>query len=294
MREFVLMTDSDSEIPYYFAEEYDIPVFLMPYTLNGKEDLFDLGKTTDFDGFYKALRGGADASTSTRSVLDIQEFFEEELKKGKDILYLCFSSQLSGHYNLSLMAREEALKNYPDARIEIVDTLSISLGAGILVYHAAKLKKNGMGLDELKNWVEEHKLNALHFFCVDDLSYFKKTGRVSAVAATLGTMLDLKPFLILTKEGKIIVSDKVKGKKKVVKYIADKVANSYVADGVCDDLLVILHCDENIEQAKALEAQITEKCKFNNVWSLNVGPVITCHCGPTVLAACLLGKEREV
>jgi DegV family protein with EDD domain len=292
MREFVLMTDSDTEIPYTFAEEHDIPVFLMPYTLDGKESLFDLGKTTDFEGFYKALRDGKDALTSTRSTYDIQLFYEDILKEGKDILYLCFSSQLSSHYDLACMAREAALENYPDARIEIVDTLSISMGAGLLVYHAQKLKDQGKTLDEIKDWVENNKLNALHFFSVDDLKYLKKTGRVSAVSATLGTMLDIKPVLVLTKEGKIVANDKVKGKKKLIKYLTDKVVKNYVDDEIGKDLFVIMYGD-NREQAEELRDSVLKEVSFNNVWLQHVGPVIGCHCGPSVMAALIMGHQRE-
>ena len=123
MREFVIMTDSDTEIPYWFADENEIPVFLMPYTLDGKEILFDLGRNTDYKAFYARLREGAEATTSTRSPVEIEEFYEEILKQGKDILYICFSSKLSAHYELSLMAREEVLKRYPEARITVVDSV---------------------------------------------------------------------------------------------------------------------------------------------------------------------------
>ena len=293
MREFVLMTDSDTEIPYTFAEEHNIPVFLMPYTLDGEESLFDLGKTTDFEGFYKALREGKDALTSTRSTLDIQEFYEDILKEGKDILYLCFSSQLSSHYNLSLMARDAALENYPDARIEVVDTLSISMGAGLLVYHAAKMKEQGKSLDEIKDWVENNKLKALHFFSVDDLKYLKKTGRVSAVSATLGTMLDIKPVLVLTREGKIVANEKVKGRKKLIKFLTDKIVKNYEDNEIGRDLLVIIYGD-NREQAEELRDSILKEVHFENVWMQHVGPVIGCHCGPSVMACLIMGHEREL
>ena len=92
MREFVVMADSDSEIPYQYADAHQLPVFLMPYTIDGQEALFDLGRTTDFKAFYDKLRAGAEASTATRPPADIQAFFEEQLKQGKDILYISFSS----------------------------------------------------------------------------------------------------------------------------------------------------------------------------------------------------------
>ncbi len=293
MREFVIMTDSDTEIPYTFAEKHKIPVFLMPYTLNGEEKLFDLGKTTDFEGFYKSLREGANASTSTRSTYEIQCFYEEILKTKKDILYLCFSSQLSAHYELAQMAKKAALENYPEARIEIVDSLGISMGAGLLVYHAIRLKEEGKALDEIKQWLLDNRMRSLHFFSVDSLNYLKKTGRVSAVTATLGTMLDLKPILTLTREGKIVAFDKVKGKKKVVKYLVELAQKNYVEDELCKELMVIMHGD-NLSQAQELKQQIEQKLEFKNIWFMDVGPVIGSHCGPGVMAFLMMGKEREL
>lgn len=293
MREFVIMTDSDTEIPYTFAEAHNVPVFLMPYTLDGKESLFDLGKTTDYAGFYASLRAGASASTSTRSTYEIQCFFEDILKEGKDILYICFSSQLSAHYELAEMARKAALENHPEARIEIVDSLGIAMGAGLLVYHAVKQKEAGRSLDEIRQWLLDNRMRSLHFFSVDSLNYLKKTGRVSAVTATLGTMLDLKPILTVTREGKIVAFDKVKGRKKVVKYLADTVEKNYVEDDICKELMVVCHAD-NKEQAEALKAAIEERLDFKEIWLVDVGPVIGCHCGPGTMAFLMMGKEREI
>jgi len=293
MQEFVIMTDSDTEIPYYFADAHDLPVFLMPYTLNGEDRLFDLGRNTDYKGFYEKLREGAEASTATRPPKDIQDFFEGIIKNNKDILYICFSSQLSSHYELAEIAREEALKNYPNARIEIIDSLGIAMGAGLLVYHAVKLQEEGKSFDEIAGFVKSNRMRSLHFFSVDSLKYLQHTGRLSAVTATIGSILDLKPILTLTQKGKIVAFDKVKGRKKVVKYLADLAAENYVDDDLCKELLVICHGD-NFEQAKALEAEITGRLEFKNVWFLDIGPVIGCHCGPGVMAFLMMGKERTV
>lgn len=292
MREFVIMTDSDTEIPYWFADENDVPVFLMPYTLDGEEKLFDLGRNTDFKGFYDRLRAGAEATTSTRSPLEIQEFFEDIIKDGKDILYICFSSQLSAHYELSLGAREEALRNYPDARITIIDSLSICVGAGLLVYHAVMLKKQGKSFDEIAAWVEEYKLRAHHYFTVDNLMYLKRTGRLSAMTATLGTILDLKPVLTITREGKIVAFDKVKGKRKVTKYLVDKAVECAADEEICKELAVICHGD-NPEQAALLKQELEARMDFKEIWLTDVGPVIGCHTGPGVVALLFMGKERE-
>ena len=176
MRNYVIVTDSDTEIPYTFADAHQIPVFLMPYTVNGEERLFDLGRNTDFKAFYQELRDGAEAVTSTRPPIDIADFFRETVKDGTEVLYLCFSSALSGHFELSQMAKSMVLEEFPDARIEIVDTLRISMGAGQLVMAAQKLKEEGKTLDEVRDWVLGNRHRSHAWFSVDDLSYLKKGG----------------------------------------------------------------------------------------------------------------------
>ncbi len=292
MREFVIMTDSDSDIPYAYAEENNVEVFLMPYTVNGVEKFFDLGKETDFDAFYNKLADGAQASTSTRSPQEIREFFEDILIQDKDILYLCFSSKLSSHYDLSLMAKKEALEKYPDARIEIIDTKSIAMGLGLLVMWAVKMKNEGRSFDEIWEWQEEHKLNARHFFTVDDLKYLKRTGRLSAVQATLGSILDLKPVLTLVKDGSIVAYEKIKGKKKVVSYLAQEVKNNITDDDFCLEFCAVLH-GNNREMGEKLMDEV-KAFGFKDVKMLDVGPVIGCHAGPGVLAVVMLGKQRPV
>ena len=193
MRDFILATDSDTEIPCQFADEHHIPVFLMPYTVDGEEALFDLGRTTNFTEFYEKLANGAEAITSTRPPNDIADFFREMVKDGKDVLYLSFSSALSGHYDLCHLAKKMVLEEYPDARIEIVDTLRISMGAGQIVMFATVLKEQGKTLEEVRDWVIENRLRAHAWFSVDDLNYLKRGGRLSGAAAAIGTILDVKP-----------------------------------------------------------------------------------------------------
>lgn len=287
MRDFVIATDSDTEIPYTFADEYDMPVFLMPYTVNGEERLFDLGKETDIIGFYKELRNGADAITNTRPPADIADFFKSIVKNGKDVLYLSFSSALSGHFDLSQMARNDVLEEYPDARIEIVDTLRISMGAGQLVMYAQQLKDEGKSLEQIRDWVVENRARAHAWFSVDDLNYLKKGGRLSGAAAAIGTILDVKPILKLNHEGKIVAADKVKGAKKILRFFLDVIRQNVEAPEA--QTAYVLHAD-NMQGAEKMKALIEESVKFKKVVIQDVGPVIGCHTGPGVLAVVFMGK----
>jgi|AGTN01.1.fsa_nt_gi EDD domain protein, DegV family len=288
MRDFILATDSDTEIPYTFADEHNIPVFLMPYTVNGEERLFDLGRNTDFTAFYEQLANGAEAITSTRSPADIADFFRDMVKDGKDVLYLSFSSALSGHYDLCHLARKMVLEDYPEARIEIVDTLRISMGAGQLVMFAQVLRDQGKSIDEIKDWVLNNRLRAHAWFSVDDLNYLKRGGRLSGAAAAIGTILDVKPILKLNQEGRIVAADKVKGSKKIQRFFLDMI-QQFVEEPEAQTAFV-LHAN-NMEAAVRMKELIEENVKFAGVKIQDVGPVIGCHTGPGVLAVIFMGKK---
>ncbi|MGI5849229.1 MAG: DegV family protein [Christensenellales bacterium] len=288
MRDFVIATDSDTEIPYTFADKYEIPVFLMPYTVDGNERLFDLGRNTDITGFYKELSDGADAITSTRPPSDIADFFRDIIKDGKEVLYLSFSSALSGHFDLSQMAKKMVLEEYPSARIEIVDTLRISMGAGQLVMYAQQLKEGGKSLDEIKDWVIQNRNRSHAWFSVDDLNYLKKGGRLSGTAAAIGTILDVKPILKINQEGKIVAADKVKGSKKILKFFLDVVQQN--VENPKEQTSYVLHAN-NMEAAVKLKELLEENIPFREILIQDVGPVIGCHTGPGVLSVIFMGKE---
>lgn len=287
MREYVIVTDSDTEIPYSYAEEKNIPVFLMPYTINNVERLYDLGKDAQLEkDFFKEMRDGAKATTSTRPPIDIQEFFEEELKKGLDVVYLCFSSQLSGHYNLAVMAAQEALANYPDGKIDIVDLKTISVPAALLVMKAQEMKEAGKSAEEVIAWVEENKKRACAWFVVDDLVYLKNGGRLSGTAAFFGTLLGVKPVLTVTEEGKIVNVDKIKGMALAKKYLVEKVVQNIDEN---DNDMYILHADCE-EVALELKEKILAKAPVGNITIKMVGPVIGSHSGPGTLAVVFMKK----
>lgn len=288
MREFVIVTDSDTEIPYTFADQVNMPVFLMPYTVDGEERLFDLGRETDFVAFYEELSHGADAITSTRPPADIAEFFRGIVNEGKDVLYLAFSSALSGHFDLAQMAKKMVLEEMPEARIEIVDTLRISMGAGQLVMYAQELKEEGKSLDEIRDWVIANRHRSQAWFSVDDLNYLKKGGRLSGAAAAIGTLLDVKPILKINQEGRIVAADKVKGSKKIQKYFLNVIQEN--VENPQTQTAFVLHAN-NMDAALSMKELIKENVSFKDVRIQDVGPVIGCHTGPGVLAVIFMGKE---
>lgn len=291
VQNYVFMTDSDSDLPYELKVRYDIPVVSMPYTLEGKEYFDDLGQTLDSKSFFDKMRAGAQPSTSALNETIYLEYFEPVLAGGKDLLFVAFSSQLSGTINAVYAARETLLARYPERKFTVVDTLSISGPMTILILKAHELYRAGKPMEEVAAWLEENKLRAQAWFTVDDLKYLKRGGRISPAVAAIGTMLDLKPILTETLEGKLASADKVRGRRKAMNYIVDKAVEN-VADQK-EAVGIILHADA-IDDAQKLRDMLAAKLPEMELRIDNVGPVIGTHAGPGTLAFCFLGKKRPM
>ncbi len=289
MQNYILMTDSDSDLPYSLKVQYDIPVVYMPYTLDGKEYFDDLGQTLDHKSFYDAMRQGAHPTTSALNETVYEEYFEPILRQGKDLLFLAFSSQLSGTINAIRAARETLLARYPARKFILVDTLSISGPQTLLVLKAHEMYRAGHDIGTVADWVERNKLRAQAFFTVDDLKYLQRGGRVSAVAAAVGTLLDLKPILTESREGKLLAAAKVRGRKKAIGYIVDQAVANVVDE--TESIGLVLHCDAPADADK-LAATLRDKFPRMDIRIEPVGPVIGAHAGPGTVAFCFIGKER--
>ena len=203
MNPYVFMTDSDSDLPFRYVDELDLSMVYMPYIVDGKEYLDDLGRNADQKLYFDNMRSGAAPSTSLLPVGAYLEIFEPVFEQGKDILFVAFSSQLSGTMNNIFAAREELLEKYPERKMIVVDTLSISAPQSILILKAHELYRQGQSMEEVAQWLEENKLRVQAWFTVDDLKYLRRGGRISAVAATMGTLLELKPSLLKPKRASL-------------------------------------------------------------------------------------------
>ncbi len=291
MQNYILMTDSDSDLPYALKEQLAIPVVYMPYALEGREYFDDLGQTLDHKAFYEKMRSGAQPTTSALNETVYEEYFEPILAEGKDLLFIAFSSQLSGTINAMRAARETLLEKYPERKFIIVDTLSISAPQTLLVLKAHEMYTAGADIETVAKWVEDNKLRAQAWFTVDDLKYLQRGGRVSAAAAVVGTMLDLKPILTETREGKLAAAAKVRGRKKAINFIVDKAVENIVDQK--ESIGIVLHADCR-EDADKLIALLQSKLPDMTIRVENIGPVIGAHCGPGSLAFCFIGKERPL
>ncbi len=288
--DYVFMTDSDSDLPYDLKEKYNIPVVYMPYALDGKEYFDDLGQTLDHKAYYTAIRNGATAVTSALNKEAYLEYFEPILRE-KDLLFLAFSSQMSGTIVSLRAAVDELLKKYPERKCIVVDTMSISCPMAILVLKAHEMYRAGKSMEEVAAWVEQNRFRANAILTVDDLKYLKRGGRLSATSAVLGTMLDLKPIVMIGRNGKMVSTDKVRGRKKAINYIVEKSVPA--VEDQKEALGFVLHADCP-EDAQTLYGMLHEKLPEMEIRIAPVGPVIGAHCGPGTLAFCFLGKERTV
>jgi len=292
MNSYVFMTDSDSDISYQFADQSDVVMVYMPYVVDGVEYLDDLGRSGKQKEYFEKMRGGVAPKTSLLPISAYLEVFEPHLKAGKDILFLAFSSKMSATLENAKKAREELLPSYPGRKILIVDTFSISRPMTLLVEKAYALYKQGRSMEEIAKWVEDNRLRAHAWFTVDDLVYLKRGGRISAMAATMGSLMDLKPILTLCRDGSMTAENKIRGRKSALRYLADKTAEN-IEDPAGQEM-VIMHADAE-EDAKRLEALIRERVpNLGKVNIVFVGPVIGAHCGPGTVASVFMGKERTL
>ena len=290
MNPYVFMTDSDSDLPFSYVDQLDLSMVYMPYIIDGKEFMDDLGRSGTQKEYFDNMRAGAAPSTSLLPMGAYLDIFEPILAEGKDILFIAFSSQLSGTMNNARSAAEELLEKYPERKILIVDTLSISAPQSIRVLKAYELYREGKSMEEVAQWVEANKMRAQAWLTVDDLKYLRRGGRISAVAAVAGTLLDLKPIITENREGKLVSTDKVRGRKSALRLIADRAAENI--DDPANAMPVIMHADAP-EDAQRLEKLLRERMpELPEIQTWYVGPVIGAHCGPGTVAICYFGKER--
>ena len=202
MPNFAIVTDSAAELLEELAAKWDVRIMPMEFTMGGKSYLHYADyRQMDAKTFYDRLRKGEMATTSAINPQSYLEYLRPILASGQDVLLLVFSSGLSSTYQNSLLAAEELRVEFPDRRICVVDTLAPSGGQALLVYHAARLRESGAGLEETRDWVQANKLHMAHWFTVDDLMFLKRGGRISAATAVVGSMLSIKPVLHVDDEG---------------------------------------------------------------------------------------------
>jgi len=290
MRDYVLMTDSCCDLSAPLAQELGILVLPLSLELSGQtyHNYLD-GREIGFSQFYDRIRAGETATTSAISVGAFEEAMRPVLESGKDILCLSFSSALSTTYQSAVIAAGEMAESFPEARIHVVDTLSASLGQGLLVYLCAKQKQAGLDIDALRDYAEQTKGRVCHWFTVDDLNHLKRGGRVSATAALFGTMLSIKPVLHVDDQGRLIPVSKARGRRASLTALVERMEQTAVDP---ETQTVFISHGDCLEDAQFVADEIRRRFGTEDIRINFVGPVIGNHSGPGTMALFFLGTER--
>ncbi|MBU3228828.1 DegV family protein [Clostridium algidicarnis] len=289
--DIVIITDSSCDLPLDYINDAKVSFLGLISNFKGNDYVEDFGQTLSYKAFYDGVRNGEMPTTSQINSYRFFEEFEKHVKENKSIIYLAFSSALSGTYNSSLIAKSEILEKYPDADITIIDTRSASLGVGLIVYHAYEMLNNGSSKDEIISWVEDNKLKVNHFFTVDDLNHLKRGGRISPTSAFVGTILDIKPILYVNDLGELIPFAKVKGRKKAIRTLFDNFKDRVVNP---EDQIIFISHGDCLDDALFLKSLIEKEFKVKGFKINFVGQAIGSHSGPGILTLFFIGNNRSL
>ena len=290
MRDYVIMTDSCCDLTDQMARELELEVLPLTMHMDGQDYPNDLaGTAISNQEFYKRIRAGKLATTSAVNVGQFQDAMHRVLESGRDIVCVCFSSALSTTYQSAVIAAEDLRAEFPEAEIHVVDSLSASLGQGLLLYLAVEQKRKGLTAAELAKWVEDNRLTVCHWFTVDDLNFLQRGGRVSATTALLGTMLSIKPIMHTSDEGKLVPVSKARGRKAAIAALLDKIE----ALGIHPEKQTMFICHADCEEdAKAVAQTIQDRFGTPTVHINYIGPVIGSHTGPNTMGIFFVGTQR--
>ena len=290
MRDYVIMTDSSCDLPASLAEEMALKVLPLTVYVEDKKYINYLDeREIAFSEIYAKLRTKCPAKTSAVNMHDFLAPMEEILQSGCDLLYIGFSSGLSGTYGAGAAAAQELAEKYPEAKLYTVDSLCASMGQGLMVYLAWQKKQAGASIEEVRDYVEATKLHLCHWFTIDDLMFLKRGGRVSATTAVVGSMLSIKPVMHVDNEGHLIKVSTARGRKASIKALADEAEKRGI--DLANQTIFISHGD-CIEDAEFLAGIMRERFHVKDVVISYVGPVIGAHSGPGTVALFFLGTER--
>ena len=287
---FQIVTDSSSNLTDELIEKYKLHILSLMFRVNGKEYYsYEKGKKTELKQFYTMMRNKEEITTTLIDINVCTPIFEQILKQGDDILYIGFSSALSGSYQAASMVLEDLKSVYPDRTLLSVDTLGASMGEGLLVYHAAKLREEGKDINEVYNWVLENRLHLCHWFTVDDLFFLKRGGRVSGTSAVLGTILGVKPIMHMDNEGRLILVEKARGRKRSLDTLLDHMQKTAIEP---QNQTVFISHGDCIEDAQYVADQVKQRFHVKDILINYVDPVIGAHSGPGTIALFFIGTER--
>mgnify|MGYP005765194627 CR=1 FL=1 len=290
MAKYQIVTDSTSDLTPKLVEELGVTVIPMEFII-GDEVYHNYPDAREMSSkeFYARLRAGEMSKTNQINTITFLETFEPYLQNGLDVLYIGFSSSLSGTYERALEAIRQLKEKYPERRVVPVDSLAVSMGEGLLVYYAARRQQEGATIDEAAEWVSVNRFSLSQYFTVDDLNHLKRGGRLSAAAALFGSMLGIKPVLRIDDEGHLIPAAKVRGRKQSLDTLLNQMEKTIQQPE--RQTVFIVHCDSP-DDAKYLYKQTKSRVHPKEIIVNDLGPILGAHTGPGGIAIFYLSGNR--
>jgi DegV family protein with EDD domain len=289
MKDFVITADSNCDLPESYIKEHHIGIIPHYYSL---EDIVygDEINLTPKE-FYDKMRAGLMPVTMASNPEVIRATFQKYINQGYDILHISFSSALSaGCSNVTIGALEICEEN-PGAKIIVLDTLNASLGEGLFLIKAVRMKEVGKSIDEIAQWLEEHKQEFCVRFTVDDLHHLHRGGRISKTTAIFGSMMNIKPILHVNQEGQLVALSPARGRKKSLSTLCHEMMDSIGKYKDTDDPICIVHGDA-FDDAKYLEELVREQFPEKQIIMNDVSPSIGSHSGPGAIGLIFMGEKK--
>lgn len=284
---FKLLTDSTADLDENWAKAHDVEILGLTIQLDGEiYETVGPNRLTS-EKLLESMKNGGKPTTSQVNVGQFEESFRRHAQNGDAVLYLAFSSVLSGTYQSSMIARDLVLEDFPDATIEIVDTLAAAGGEGYLSVLAAAARDEGKTLEETKAMIVDILPRLRTYFLVDDLYHLMRGGRLSKTSAIMGSLANIKPLLWLDATGKLVPLAKIRGRKKALKEVVAQATES-----LAHRTAVVAYAND-VEGAESLKESLLAHDMIDDVLIMPLGPVISAHVGPGTLAVFTIGKEAR-
>lgn len=289
MNNYCITTDSNSDLPQEYIDKFKTVIIPQYYSFGDTVygDELNLSPAE----FYARMKAGELPQSQANNPAVIEEKFRALLDQGLDIIHIAFSSALSGSYNNVCMVARELSEEYPDAKITVIDTLNVSLGETIMVIRANEMKDSGASYEEVVAELENMKNHINVVFTVDDLFHLQRGGRVSKTVAIVGSALNLKPFLYVNNEGGLTSDGTVRGRKKAIKELINRMTSSFEGNPGNALPICIMHAN-CLDEAKDLSAKITEATGISNIIINDISPSIGTHAGPGAIGVIYYGSPK--
>lgn len=289
MSDYVVTTDSNSDVLPSFIEENDLTIIPQYYAFG--DTVYGDERKMEPHEFYETMRKGELPKSMANNPEVIRQRFETLLKAGKDIFHIAFSSALSGSYNNVVMMANQLLEDYPDRKIMVFDSLNASLGEGMSVYRAVELWKAGKSMEEVNDILTEEREHVNVSFTVNDLNHLQRGGRVSKTTAVVGSLVNIKPILTVTSSGELKADGTVRGRKKSLKTLVSRMEDALDLNAYGKERMVAVLHGDCLEEAQSV-ADMVKAMGFTNVVINDVSPSIGTHAGPGVVGLVFYGKKR--